>query len=92
MSRVGKKRQNERWDQGVSIDAVKRSSQLCRRATTSSPAITLSFQSEALRGGASAASSQRGTNPILNLIHKIVHESVAQSKREKLKKRIFKHI
>lgn len=31
MSRVGKKkRQNERWDQGVSIDAVKRSSQLCR--------------------------------------------------------------
>lgn len=60
-------------------------------ATTSSPAITLSFQTEALRGGASAASSQRGTNPILNLIHKIVHESVAQSKREKLKNDL-KHI
>lgn len=29
MSRVGGKRQNERWDQGVSTDAVMRSAQHC---------------------------------------------------------------
>lgn len=51
MSRVGEKRQNERWDQGVSTDAVMHSSQHCGGPTTSSPAITLSFKTEAQRGG-----------------------------------------
>lgn len=51
MSRVGGKRQNERWDQGVSTDAVMRSAQHCGGATTSRPAITLSFKTEAQRGG-----------------------------------------
>lgn len=92
----GGKRQNERWDQGVSTDAVKRSSQHCGSGgggggAPAVPQLHCHLRQRPREAGlCSHVMEPSGTN-LLNLMNRIVHDFVAPNEMEQLQND-FNHI
>lgn len=84
MSRVGGGRQNERWDQGVSTDAVMRSAQHGGGPRPAVPQLHCHLRQRPREAGLCSLVMETSRTNLLNLMNKIVQDFVAPNEMKQL--------